>query len=249
MDLRAPITELSLFSGGGGGLLATQHFLNFQTVCYVEKAKHAQRELLARIRDGLLDDAPIWDDVRTFDGRPWRGIVDIITAGFPCQGYSFAGLKLGPEDARNEWPSTIRIIREVKPQFILLENVTALLTYTYYGTILSDLAEAGYDARWEVVSAADVGAPHLRERLWVMAHTSGGRRKYTHDVRGLQKDRFSRKFTGCTWWKTEPQVGRVADGLARGMGRALELLGEGQVPHSLAEAWLRMVYEEEGSVE
>ena len=130
-------------------------------------------------RDGLLDRFPIWDDVQTFDGRPWRGSIQIITAGFPCQPFSCSGIQRGKDDERNMWPDTIRIIREVRPRWVLLENVKGLLSIGkepgkngYFGRILGDLAESGYDCRWSCISAQSVGAPHRRDRLWIVAHAS-----------------------------------------------------------------------------
>ena len=167
--------ELSLFSGAGGGSLGTKYFLGWRTVGYVEWNDYCQRVIKARIADGLLDDAPLWDDVKTFDGTPWRGLVDVITAGFPCQPFSVAGKQQAADDLRNGWPDTIRIIREVQPAFCLLENVPGLLaeSHGYFGTILKDLAQSGYDARWRVLSAAEVGAPHKRDRVWVVAVRNG----------------------------------------------------------------------------
>jgi DNA (cytosine-5)-methyltransferase 1 len=172
----ATFTELSLFSGGGGGLLATQHLLGFRTVCYVEWDRYAVDILKARIRDGYLHDAPIWDDAFTFDGRPWAGLVDIVSAGFPCQPFSLAGKGLAEHDPRNGWPAAIRILREVRPAFAFLENVPGLISKPYYRRILGDLAEAGYDIEQDCISAQEIGAPHLRERLWIIAHAEGSDR-------------------------------------------------------------------------
>lgn len=166
------MNELALFAGVGGGLLATKWLLGWRTVCYVEWDEYCIKVLKARIRDGILDDAPIWDDARSFDGRPWAGLVDVVTAGFPCQPFSQAGKRRGEDDPRNMWPDTIRIIREVRPRFAFLENVPGLLSSGYYGTILSELAESGYDARWRVLSAAELGAPHKRDRVWIVAHAT-----------------------------------------------------------------------------
>lgn len=170
MDL--PIKELSLFSGAGGGLLGTTHLLGWETVCYVEWDDYAAQVLQARIEDGYLHDAPIWDDVCSFDGGPWRGHVDVITAGFPCQPFSVAGAMGASLDERNGWPDTARIIRDIRPQHVYLENVPGLLagSHGYFGTVLKELASLGYDARWGVLSAADVGAPHRRDRLWIHGH-------------------------------------------------------------------------------
>ena len=163
--------ELSLFTGAGGGLLGT-HLLGWRTVCAVEWEPYCQAVLLARQADGILERFPIWDDVRTFKGADWRGKVDVITAGFPCQPFSTAGKRKGEADERNMWPDTIRVIREVGPEWCLLENVPGLVTSGYFGTILRDLAEAGFDAEWGVFSAAEVGAPHQRDRLWIVAHSN-----------------------------------------------------------------------------
>ena len=164
------MNELCLFAGAGGGLLATQHLLGHRTVCYVEREPYCIEVLKARIRDGVLDDAPIDDDVRTFDGRPWRGVVDCVSAGFPCQPFSVAGQQKADLDERNLWPATVRIIRDVEPEWCFLENVPGLLSsgHGYFGTILRDLAESGFDVAWKVLSAGEVGAPHLRKRLWIV---------------------------------------------------------------------------------
>ena len=150
-------------------MLGTTHLLGWRTVCYVEWDKYAVEVLKARIRDGWLDDAPIWDDAFTFDGRPWAGLVDVVTAGFPCQPFSLAGNGRAENDPRNGWPAVIRILREVRPRFALLENVPGLLSKSYIRSIFGELAEAGYDARWDCITAEEVGANHRRERLWIVA--------------------------------------------------------------------------------
>jgi len=137
------MNELCLFAGGGGGSIASFHFHKWRTVCYVEWDKYCQKILQARIKDGLLSDAPIWDDIKTFNGKPWRGCVDIITAGFPCQPFSVAGKQKGIDDDRNGWPDTIRIIREVKPKYCLLENVAGLLANEYIESFLQTWPKAG----------------------------------------------------------------------------------------------------------
>ena len=171
--------QISLFTGAMGGDLATVHILGWRPVLYCEIDKYCQSLITQRVKDGYLPDAPIWGDVRTLRGRilePYRRLAEehpvVITAGFPCQPWSIAGKQKGESDDRNFWPDTIRIIREVRPQFCFLENVPALLagSHGYFGQILGDLAESGYDARWCVLSAAEVGAPHLRKRIWILAY-------------------------------------------------------------------------------
>lgn len=170
--------ELSLFCGAGGGLLGTC-LLGWRPVGYVEQNDYCQRVIAARIADRILPDAPIFGDVRAFirDGyaASYQGMVDVITAGFPCQPFSVAGKRKGGTDKRNLWPATIQCIRLVRPRYALLENVPGLLVHRYFGTILRTLAESGYSASWRVLSAAECGAPHKRARLWIVAHDASDR--------------------------------------------------------------------------
>ena len=247
MRLRENMNELSLFTGAGGGLLATQHLLGFRTVCYVEIDGYCQEILKARIRDGLLDDAPIWDDVRTFDGRPWRGCVDIVTAGFPCQPFSTAaGVQPGEQDKRNLWPDTIRVIREVQPRWVLLENVPMLLVLRYAGTVFGDLAASGFCVRWDCLHATALGADHRRDRLWVVADARcPGRER--HQLGFLEaKQRFVRHTPRCCSRSSRDtlrrgsclptDVCRKRDAVAKYVDR-LRVCGEGQVPAVVAKAW------------
>ncbi|MBU9579575.1 DNA cytosine methyltransferase [Ralstonia mannitolilytica] len=168
------MNELHLFAGAGGGILAGQ-LLGRRCVCAVEFDPYAQAVLIARQNDGTFPPFPIWDDVRTFDGRPWRGIVGVVAGGFPCQDVSAAGTGDGLDGARSGlWTEMARIIREVRPLRVEVEN-SPMLTSRGLGRVLGDLAAMGFDAEWGVVSAADTGAPHLRERIWIVANARGGR--------------------------------------------------------------------------
>jgi DNA (cytosine-5)-methyltransferase 1 len=190
MDIHT--TEMSLFSGYGGFSLGLRLAgLTTRTICYVEWDKYCQQVIRQRQRDRLLDDAPIWDDIKSFDGRPWRGVVDILSAGFPCQPHSNAGLRKGADDDRNLWPDTLRIIGEVGPGLVILENVPGILVRpddgreAYGGTVVGELAEIGYMSEWAVISAADAGAPHKRARWWLLAYPNadlGGRLHGEHGV-------------------------------------------------------------------
>lgn len=164
--------ELSLFSGAGGGLLGTG-LIGWKPVGYVEVDYYCQRVLRQRIMDGFLPEAPIYGDIRAFnsDGyaESYQGLVDVVTAGFPCQPFSVAGKKRGADDERNMWPSTAECLRLVRPRYALLENVPGLLAHEYFGDILAELAESGFDVRWRLLSAAELGAPHVRKRLWIVA--------------------------------------------------------------------------------
>ena len=170
------MNELALFAGAGGGILGGK-LLGWRTVCAVEWEPYPASVLCARQNDKILAPFPIWDDVRTFDGKPWRGIVDVVSGGFPCQDISAAGHGAGISGSRSGlWSEMARIIGEVRPRYAFVEN-SPMLTSRGLGTVLGDLAAMGFDARWGVVSAADVGAPHLRERIWIVAtNTDNGRR-------------------------------------------------------------------------
>lgn len=181
--------ELSLFSGAGGGLLGT-HLLGWKPIGYVEYDDYCQRVIAARIKDGILPVAPIFTDVCKFiqsgAAEQYRGFADVVTAGFPCQPFSVAGKRAGADDERNMWPATIECIRLVRPKYAFLENVPGLLASGYFGTILADLAQSGYDARWRILSAAELGAPHKRDRLWIVAHaTSAGQQARRSDGLGI----------------------------------------------------------------
>ncbi len=147
------------------------HLLGFRPVCAVEKEPYCREVLLQRQRDRVLPLFPIWDRIETFDGKEWRGKIDVVTGGFPCQPFSVAGKRKGADDERNLWPETIRIVKEVAPAYCFFENVPGLIRSGYFGQILEDLMDAGYDAEWCVLGADDVGAPHRRKRLWILAHS------------------------------------------------------------------------------
>jgi DNA (cytosine-5)-methyltransferase 1 len=165
------LNGLDLFSGIGGIALALKPWI--RPVVYCEIERHAQGVLLSRMADGSLPTAPIWDDVRTFDGRPWRGRIDIISGGFPCQDLSVAGDGKGLEGERSGlFFEIVRLTREIRPRFLFLENVPALAVRGL-DRVLLELTALGYDARWTIVSAAEVGAPHRRERIWILAHANG----------------------------------------------------------------------------
>ena len=162
------LRELALFAGAGGGILGG-HILGWRTVCAVEWAEYPRRVLLARQQDGCLPRFPIWDDVTTFDGKPWNGHVDVVSGGFPCQDISVAGKGDGLDGERSGlWREMARIIGEVRPRYAFVENSPAL-TFRGLDRVLGDFTEMGFNCRWGVISAADVGAPHLRERIWIVA--------------------------------------------------------------------------------
>ena len=179
------MNELALFAGAGGGILGGK-LLGWRTVCAVEWESYPASVLCARQNDGILPPFPIWDDVQTFDGKPWRGIVDVVSGGFPCQDISAAGKGAGIDGERSGmWKEMARIICEVRPQYAFIEN-SPMLTIRGLESVLADLAKMGFDAEWGVLSAADVGANHERERIWVVAKQmadtrSTGSHEHKHD--------------------------------------------------------------------
>jgi DNA (cytosine-5)-methyltransferase 1 len=284
--------------------------------------------LCARQNDKILPPFPIWDDVQTFDGNPWQGIVDVVSGGFPCQDISAAGKGAGIEGNKSSmWKHMARIIGEVRPQYVFVEN-SPMLTSRGLGVVLADLSSLGFDAKWGVVSAADIGANHQRERIWIRAkrndnmaipnlhgcvatkitasaqettrqqQTRSGnslniegtsnisttesnvaytdqqfwrpdeikKRKgqicresignsgldrtsemaYTNSERGCLRETNGEnaknvgQSSGCAtrpeWWSIEPDVGRVAHGVAARVHR-LKAIGNGQVPLCAATAW------------
>jgi DNA (cytosine-5)-methyltransferase 1 len=270
------VNELALFSGAGGGILGG-HLLGWRTVCAVEWEAYPASVLCARQNDGLLESFPIWDDVQTFDGKPWQGIVDVVSGGFPCQDISAAGKGDGLDGERSGmWKEMARIIGEVRPKYTFIEN-SPMLTFRGLERVLADLASMGFDAEWGVLSAADVGANHRRERIWIVGKSTEQSRFFSHAMydrnrrRQQQSQSIEKKNISNTtsigssgqgefkqpisskkiknretselkygsssdFWAVEPNVGRVANGMADRVDR-LKAIGNGQVPLCAATAW------------
>jgi len=190
-------------------------------VCFVERQDSAAAALVARMEDEAMAPAPVWDELATFDGRPWRGVVDLVTAGIPCQPFSRAGNRRdlaaarGVADPRWQWPHAKRIIGECEPGWVFLENVPALEDNEAFGVIVSDLGRLGYRTASIVVDAFAVGASQGRARLFVLAHADGaGRSGVTQ--RDLQPDPWS-GVSAPRWLDADrralypPRAGRVGD--------------------------------------
>jgi len=166
--------ELALFAGAGGGILGGK-LLGWKTVCAVEIEPYCIERLIQRQNEGILDPFPIWDDIQTFSGIEWKGFVDVVSGGFPCQDISVAGKGAGIEGERSGlWEDMFRVVCEVRPRFIFVEN-SPTLTSRGLGRVLGDLASVGYDAEWDVFGAHHIGAPHKRDRIWILAHTNSNR--------------------------------------------------------------------------
>ncbi len=218
--------ELALFAGAGGGLLGS-HLLGWTTTCAVEIDPYARNVLLARQRDGHLPRFPIWDDVRTFDGRPWKGSVDVVSGGFPCQPFSSAAA--GNNVAEDLWPEMLRIIREVQPAHVFAENVKR----KPIEQAARDLSALGYACQAIELSAADVGAPHRRQRFWLRGDTNG----HSESVRPKHAKMEGVQAPTRRLWSPGSLRGlRMADGVAGRMDRP-RAAGNGQVPAVAALAW------------
>lgn len=240
------MNELALFAGAGGGILGG-HLLGWRTVCAVERDAYAAQVLAQRQNDGALPAFPIWSDVCSFDGRPWRGLVDVVSGGFPCTNLSICGDGSGLDGpASGLWVEQRRIIDEVRPEWAYMEN-SPMLTSRGLGRVLGDLAELGFDARWGVLSAYDAGLDHWRPRIWIVAHSNGfgrERQRSTRDRQEKSRQVISRgspagvlDLAGVTAWRSsQPGVQRVVDGVAIAMDRH-RAIGNGQVPRVAATAF------------
>ena len=162
----------SLCSGVGGLELGLKLAVpTARTVCFVEREAYCCEVLAERMEDGCLDEAPIWTDLRTFDGKPWRGVVDCVTGGYPCQPFSVAGKRKGDRDERHLWPEVARIVREVGPEWCFFENVGNHLRLGFE-QVEDELRQMGYVVAAGLFSAEEVGAAHQRERLFIVAYSS-----------------------------------------------------------------------------
>lgn len=243
------LNGLDLFSGIGGFSLALRSHV--RVVAYCERDPFCQAVLLSRMWAGDLDAAPIWDDVKTLDASLLPEI-DIITGGFPCQDLSVAGHGRGLEGERSGlFFEIIRLVREVRPRFVFLENVPAVAVRGL-DRIVMEFTQIGYDCRWTIVSAAEVGAVHIRERWFLLAHANGVRlqeergaevgRSYAERARPLEPNGQSSERR--TPWASErlakPNVDRTGDGIPQRVDRHRGL-GNAVVPSQAQEAFNRLI--------
>jgi DNA (cytosine-5)-methyltransferase 1 len=172
-----PFNVLSMCSGAGGLDLGIGLAIPMaRTVCYVEIDAYACELLATRMEEECLDAAPIWSNLRTFDGAAWRGLVDLVIGGYPCQPFSVAGKQLGEKDPRHLWPDVARIVRECDPEWCFFENVGGHLRLGFR-EVAGKLHSMGYRVAAGLFTAEEIGAPHKRERLFIMAHRCGERRQ------------------------------------------------------------------------
>ena len=240
------MNELALFAGAGGGLLGGK-LLGWRSICAVEQDPYAISVLLSRQNDRTFKPFPIWDDVKTFDGSVWKGRVDLVSGGFPCQDISSAGRGEGLDGERSGlWREMLRIVREVEPAYVFIEN-SPLLRTRGLQTVLEDLTTSGYICAWGCFSAKEEGAHHKRNRMWILAYsTSIGQQRQgqlvnTCDSSSDSKRKASNAVNVCESreWPLEPAVGRVVDGMAHRSHR-LKAIGNGQVPRVAARAFIEL---------
>lgn len=248
---------LSLFAGIGGLELGLER-AGMTTVGQVEIDPYCQRVLAKH-----WPDVPRHDDVRTA-AKWWlsteRPAVDVICGGFPCQPFSHAGKQLGTADERWGWPWMAAVIRAVRPRYVVVENVPALIRdRDAFGWVLGDLAQLGFDAEWGLLRASDFGAPHPRERLYLVAHTPrdgwgphdllesrrvGGSPLTTGGLPRLAV--HQRRQQAAAWLERQPDVARLADGIPHQVVR-LNALGNAVVPQ-VAEYMGRLIVEHDRTV-
>lgn len=228
------LSAISLFSGVGGLDLAAK-VCGIKTVCYVEWDRYAQGVLMSRIRDGGLDDAPIWTDVTTFDAKRWVGKVDIVFGGFPCQPHSSAGKREGGADKRNLWPDTMRILRECGAWGFVGENVSGIITNGFASQVMADLEREGFCGAPFSNTACASGAPHMRERVFFVAHATGIRQ---HDdfVRERNMEGNGDKNV---WQEFDSYCRGVVDGVSYPVDRA-RCCGNGVVPSEAVPAFKKL---------
>lgn len=230
------LRELALFAGAGGGILAGK-LLGRRIIGAVEINAFCARRLMQRQNEGHLPPFPIWDDVRTFDGRPWKGIAHVVSGGFPCTGVSPAGKKTGivEGDPSGLWVDQKRIIREVEPCFVEVENSSALL-HRGLGRVLGDLAEMGFNARWGVLGSNAVGAEHERERTWIVAYSVSRLAAMGWHIPGSGRQQKQVAWNAHGQALCEPGFLGKPDGMADRMDRN-RAIGNGQDPRVAAAVW------------
>jgi len=173
---KSELRSFHLFAGAGGGVLADL-LLGHQVIGACEIEEYPREVLLQRQRDGILPEFPIWDDITTLNGTDWRGRVDLVCGGFPCQDISSAGKGEGISGSRSGlWTEMARVISEIQPRYVFVEN-SPMLVSRGLGVVLGDLATMGYDAEWGVLGGGETNGFCKRERIWILASPHSIRRK------------------------------------------------------------------------
>jgi len=175
MDTTQAVTHIGLCAGYGGIELGLKRAIpDLRTVALCEIEAFAVANLVAKMEAGLMDPAPIWPNLKTFPWSDFRDRVDILTGGYPCQPFSAAGQRKGKQDPRHLWPWIADGIRLLRPRFCFFENVEGHISLGL-SDVIEDLAGMGYRTTWGIFSASEVGAPHQRKRVFMLAHNNGQR--------------------------------------------------------------------------
>ena len=252
---------LDLFSGIGGFSLGLERTGGFDTVAFCEIEEYPRRVLKKH-----WPEVPCYHDVTKLTGDILKrdGIsVDVITGGFPCQDLSTAGRQAGMGEGTRSglWSEIVRLIGEIRPSYVIVENVAALLSGPsekrggWFGRVLGDLAECGYDAEWENIPASAVGAPHRRERVWIVAYPNkdvGKQHKALaiHNETNLKSNKIhgptrSQFINGINeeWSLSEPPFLLASNGIPKGLDKSVACCGNAvvpQIPELIGRAILRL---------
>jgi len=232
--------HLALFNGIGGFQLAA-HWMGWLNVAHVEIDPFCNKVVKKH-----FPESKCYEDIKEFDGKPFRGAIDIISGGFPCQPYSNAGKRLGKEDDRHLWPEMLRVIREVSPSFVVGENVVGLLNWNaglVFEEIQIDLENEGYEIQPIILPACSIGPPHQRNRIWFIANSKSKRWVKMEQNKPKRLSEFDIESCNEAWryssdlllrmepdW-SRPSLGVVRNdhGLSEGVDR-LKSLGNAIVP-------------------
>jgi len=175
VDTTKTTTHLGLCAGYGGIELGLKRVIpNLRSVALCEIEAFACANLVAKMEEGLMDAAPIWTNLKTFPWAEFRDRVDILTGGYPCQPFSAAGKRLGTDDPRHLWPFIADGIRILRPKLCYFENVEGHISLGLR-EVIGELESIGYKAAWGIFSAAEVGAPHQRKRVFILAYDQSQR--------------------------------------------------------------------------
>ncbi len=231
-----PFRMLELCAGVGGlGLGVHIAVPGARTVAYLEREAFAAATLVARMESGNLAPAAVWSDLATFDARAWRGAVDCVVSGDPCQPNSNAGNRLGKDDDRFLINQVIRIVEGCRPARVFRENVNGNVA-GQLEAIVGPLERMGYRVAAGIFSAASVGAPHDRERLFIMADADDAGLQGRLEAAGQGWSGPEGHAGAGGWWSAEPALDRVANGMADRVDR-IRACGNGVVPLAAAYAW------------
>jgi DNA (cytosine-5)-methyltransferase 1 len=228
---------LDLFSGIGGISYALSKYIT--PIAYCEINKYCQKVLFSRMLSGTIPKANIWDDIKTFPAKEFKNKIEIIYGGFPCQDISIMGYGKGLGGKRSGlFFEIMRLAKEIKPDFIFLENVPAI---TYRGglQVVTEIAEMGYDCRWCIISAASVGASHKRERWFLLAHSNGKSEHRLSSRKKTQQSKFKCHFECAKqfqWIENQSPLLRTDHGISYRVDRT-KALGNAVVPAQAKKAF------------